>query len=115
MNTSSGGSSNNDSVDEYQNIELYKEMAVIEGSVRSGKILRMQLKNFMCHSNLIVDFNPNITIIVGNNGSGKSAILTALALGLGCRASSTSRSNSIKRSYLIIIYCKESSLNYFFS
>lgn len=78
-------------------------MAVIEGSVRSGKILKMQLKNFMCHTNLVVDFNPNITIIVGNNGSGKSAILTALALGLGCRASATSRSNSIKRRFFLII------------
>lgn len=77
-------------------------MAVVEGSVRSGKILKMQLKNFMCHTNLIVDFNPNITIIVGNNGSGKSAILTALALGLGCRAQTTSRSTSIKRRFLFI-------------
>lgn len=74
-------------------------MAAIEGSVRSGKIVRMQLKNFMCHTNLVVDFNSNITIIVGNNGSGKSAILTALALGLGCRASTTSRSSSIKRRF----------------
>lgn len=65
--------------------------------IRVGKIVRMQLKNFMCHSNLVVDFNQRTNLLVGNNGSGKSAVITALIIGLGAKASTTNRSKSIKR------------------
>lgn len=67
---------------------------------RAGKIIQIRLRNFMCHSNLIVDFNIRSNLIVGNNGSGKSAVITALILGLGSKASTTSRSKSIKRKYI---------------
>jgi structural maintenance of chromosomes protein 6 len=70
---------------------------LLESHVRSGKIQKMILKNFMCHSNLLVDFNKRVNLLVGNNGSGKSAVLTALIIGLGSKASETDRSSSIKR------------------
>lgn len=66
---------------------------------RAGKILQIRLRNFMCHANLVVDFNIRSNLLVGNNGSGKSAVITALILGLGSKASTTSRSKSIKRKY----------------
>lgn len=66
---------------------------------RSGKILAIKLKNFMCHRNLTVDFNQRTNLIVGRNGSGKSAILTALIIGLGAKANATDRSSNIKREY----------------
>ena len=69
----------------------------IQKYVRSGKILRMQLKNFMCHRNLVVEFNKRANLLVGNNGSGKSAVLAALTIGLGCSANLTNRSSSVKR------------------
>ncbi|XP_055546157.1 structural maintenance of chromosomes protein 6 [Wyeomyia smithii] len=69
----------------------------IKQNIRSGKILMMQLKNFMCHRNMIIDFNKRANLLVGNNGSGKSAILAALAVGLGCSANATNRSSSIKQ------------------
>lgn len=50
----------------------------------------------MCHSNFKVNLNNNVNVFVGLNGSGKSAILTAIAVGLGSKASSTSRSSSLK-------------------
>lgn len=56
----------------------------------------IHLKNFMCHSNFRVELNKNVNVLVGLNGSGKSAILTALAIGLGSKASSTARSTSLK-------------------
>lgn len=56
----------------------------------------MVLRNFMCHSLLEVDFETNINFIIGRNGSGKSAILTALVVGFGAKASVTNRGNSIK-------------------
>lgn len=69
----------------------------IEKYVRSGKILKMQLKNFMCHRNLVVEFNKRANLLVGNNGSGKSAVLAALTIGLGCSANLTNRSSSVKQ------------------
>lgn len=62
---------------------------------RSGKINKIILKNFMCHSNLIIEFNKNVNLLVGNNGSGKSAVLTALIVGLGSKSSATSRCTNI--------------------
>jgi len=50
----------------------------------------------MCHANLEVDFGPNINFIVGENGSGKSAILTALTVCFGTTAKQTNRASSLK-------------------
>lgn len=69
----------------------------IEQNIRSGKILKIQLKNFMCHRNMVVEFNKRANLLVGNNGSGKSAVLAALTIGLGCSASLTNRSSSLKQ------------------
>ncbi|KAK4884325.1 hypothetical protein RN001_000596 [Aquatica leii] len=63
---------------------------------RAGTIVRIVMKNFMCHSHLEVSFKHNINYIIGRNGSGKSAIMTALVVGLGGKASITNRGNSIK-------------------
>lgn len=68
----------------------------MELSTRSGKILTVKLRNFMCHANLTVDFNRRTNLLIGQNGSGKSAILTALIIGLGSKANATNRSSSIK-------------------
>ncbi|GCB60225.1 hypothetical protein scyTo_0009135, partial [Scyliorhinus torazame] len=66
-----------------------------EGDV--GIIESISLKNFMCHSCLgPFKFGPNVNFVVGNNGSGKSAVLTALIVGLGGKATATNRGYSIK-------------------
>lgn len=72
--------------------------------LRSGKVLRIELKNFMCHSNLAIDFNKRSNLLVGKNGSGKSAILAALIIGLGSKSSATSRCQNLKRKFLILIH-----------
>lgn len=61
-----------------------------------GIIESISLKNFMCHSRLTLRFTSSVNFVVGHNGSGKSAILTALIIGLGGKASSTSRGTSLK-------------------
>ncbi|KAI4490402.1 hypothetical protein M0802_010673 [Mischocyttarus mexicanus] len=61
-----------------------------------GKITRVAMQNFMCHDAMQVTLNQNVNFIVGRNGSGKSAILTALTVGLGAKANVTSRGVSIK-------------------
>ncbi|KAM4695476.1 structural maintenance of chromosomes protein 6 isoform 2-T2 [Discoglossus pictus] len=67
------------------------------GTGEVGIIESIYLKNFMCHSILgPFKFGPNVNFVVGNNGSGKSAVLTALIVGLGGKASITNRGSSIK-------------------
>ncbi|XP_041828358.1 structural maintenance of chromosomes protein 6 [Melanotaenia boesemani] len=62
-----------------------------------GLIESITLRNFMCHHSLgPFQFGPNVNFIVGNNGSGKSAILTALIVGLGGKATVTNRGVSLK-------------------
>ncbi len=68
----------------------------VNAELKSGRIRKIQLRNFMCHKNFEVDLNPSVNVFVGLNGSGKSAILTALAIGLGSKAQSTSRSTNLK-------------------
>lgn len=61
-----------------------------------GILERVECYNFMCHDHFQVELGPLINFIVGKNGSGKSAILTAITLCLGGKASATNRGQSLK-------------------
>ncbi|KAJ6256574.1 hypothetical protein Dda_8438 [Drechslerella dactyloides] len=61
-----------------------------------GTIELIRLENFMCHSCLEMKFGPFMNFVVGQNGSGKSAVLTALTLCLGAKAAVTNRGGNIK-------------------
>lgn len=65
-------------------------------AAESGIIESITCYNFMCHERLHVELGPLINFIVGENGSGKSAVLTALTLCLGGKASDTNRGGSLK-------------------
>ncbi|RDX68774.1 Structural maintenance of chromosomes protein 6A, partial [Mucuna pruriens] len=62
----------------------------------AGIIKRLRLENFMCHSKHETDFGSHVNFITGQNGSGKSAILTALCVAFGCRAKGTQRASTLK-------------------
>ncbi|XP_059213121.1 structural maintenance of chromosomes protein 6-like [Centropristis striata] len=63
----------------------------------AGIVESITLKNFMCHSLLgPFAFGSNVNFVVGNNGSGKSAVLTALIVALGGKANATNRGLSLK-------------------
>lgn len=47
------------------------------------KLVRLHLQNFRCFERLVVDFDPKLTVIVAENGAGKTSILDALAIGFG--------------------------------
>ncbi|QRD94161.1 hypothetical protein F9C07_2074795 [Aspergillus flavus] len=61
-----------------------------------GILERVECYNFMCHDHFYVELGPLINFIVGKNGSGKSAVLTAITLCLGGKASATNRGQSLK-------------------
>lgn len=74
-----------------------------------GSIKSIKLENFMCHSNFHLTLNPRINFISGLNGSGKSAIQTALVVGFGARASITNRASTLKS--LIRYGCSSASIS----
>ena len=65
-------------------------------AAENGIIESVTCTNFMCHSFLEISLGPLINFIIGHNGSGKSAILTALTICLGGKAAATNRGGSLK-------------------
>ncbi|MDI6644590.1 MAG: SMC family ATPase [Methanobacteriaceae archaeon] len=45
-------------------------------------IQKIKLENFKSHEYTVIDFNPGISIIMGENGAGKSSILEAISFAL---------------------------------
>ena len=62
----------------------------------NGIIEEVECFNFMCHEHLVIKLGPLINFIIGHNGSGKSAVLTALTLCLGGKATATNRGQNLK-------------------
>uniref|UniRef100_A0A4W3I2F4 Structural maintenance of chromosomes protein 6 n=1 Tax=Callorhinchus milii TaxID=7868 RepID=A0A4W3I2F4_CALMI len=76
---------------------MYNLFFLFQNEGEVGIIESISLKNFMCHACLgPFKFGPNVNFVVGNNGSGKSAVLAALIVGLGGKATATNRGYSIK-------------------
>ena len=63
----------------------------------NGILEEVMVENFMCHKHFRFPLGPLINFICGKNGSGKSAILTAISLCLGAKAASTNRGGSLKK------------------
>lgn len=85
------------------NIEELKRQRAIERKRRNpddlataGVVKEITLINFMCHENLTVSLAEKINFVVGHNGSGKSAILSGLAVALGAKATITGRGAGLK-------------------
>ncbi|KAM5463477.1 Structural maintenance of chromosomes protein 6 [Microsporum audouinii] len=104
MSSSSEGGEEEEEDEEEAEIGLRSTQAIHEKNSRRqenvaaehGIIERVDCYNFMCHEHFSVELGPLINFIVGKNGSGKSAILTALTLCLGGKASATNRGQSLK-------------------
>ncbi|KAJ2747378.1 Structural maintenance of chromosomes protein 6 [Coemansia sp. BCRC 34301] len=61
-----------------------------------GIVESVEIVDFMCHEKATVNLCPKVNFITGQNGSGKSAILTALIIALGGKANITNRASSLK-------------------
>lgn len=77
--------------------ERYERNAQRENHAADNAIIEeIVCTNFMCHSHLRIKVGPLINFIIGHNGSGKSAVLTALTLCLGGKATATNRGQALK-------------------
>eukprot|EP00249_Psilotum_nudum_P022184 c28410_g1_i1 orf=301-3471(+) len=68
----------------------------VASPAKAGTITRIKLENFMCHRSLSIEFIDYVNFITGQNGSGKSAILTALCVAFGIKARGTQRATTLK-------------------
>jgi chromosome segregation ATPase len=79
---------------------VQKHLRASEGkqntAAEQGIIEEVKCTNFMCHEQLTITLGPLINFIIGHNGSGKSAVLTALTLCLGGKATATNRGQNLK-------------------
>ncbi|KAF9777990.1 P-loop containing nucleoside triphosphate hydrolase protein [Thelephora terrestris] len=73
-----------------------KKHKVIGGVAAMGIIERVEMLDFMCHAYLKFNFGPQINFIIGHNGSGKSAVLTAITIAMGGKAAVTGRGSGLK-------------------
>ena len=80
---------------EDMDMESESDEEVIDGKKAGGIISYIYVENFMNHRKLEVPLNDSLNFITGKNGSGKSAIATALMICLGSRARSTGRGSSL--------------------
>lgn len=97
--TSFQGGSDNESLNDQEMALLSQHQSQHPGQNRAaenGIIESISCTNFMCHGFFEAKLGPLMNFIIGHNGSGKSAVLTALAICLGGKASSTNRGNSLK-------------------
>lgn len=49
-------------------------MTIEYNGYRPGSIKHVSVKNFMCHSNLVLNFGSGVNFVVGTNGSNNAII-----------------------------------------
>ncbi|KAL8705541.1 MAG: hypothetical protein Q9201_001358 [Fulgogasparrea decipioides] len=96
----SRGPSDDEELEEEQETQFRTQQrgsSALENAAADNGILEsVSCSNFMCHGYLEVALGPLINFIIGHNGSGKSAILTAVTICLGGKATATNRGQSLK-------------------
>ena len=60
-------------------------------------IARLHVKNYRCFKDTVVDFQPGLNVIIGENNSGKTTLLKALALVFASRRSKRPRIHDFNR------------------
>ncbi|EGC31844.1 hypothetical protein DICPUDRAFT_39291 [Dictyostelium purpureum] len=92
---SDSGSDSDDSDAENTKIREEAELRKLSTDPEAGIIESITLENFMCHRHFHISFGSNVNFISGENGSGKSAVMIALIIALGAKASFTNRGSKI--------------------
>ncbi|XP_015785462.1 structural maintenance of chromosomes protein 5 [Tetranychus urticae] len=67
----------------------------VDGPFSRGSIIRIRLKNFMTYKSVELHAGPYLNMVLGPNGTGKSALVCAIIVGLGGDPSATGRSGQL--------------------
>lgn len=62
---------------------------------QSGAIVKLRLRNFMTYNDVTIEPGPNLNMVIGPNGTGKSAIVCSIIVGLAGDVTLTGRANNI--------------------
>ncbi|KAM9855821.1 structural maintenance of chromosomes protein 5 [Aulostomus maculatus] len=71
------------------------EVAGADERFVEGSILRITMQNFLTYDDSVVYPGPNLNMIVGANGTGKSSIVCAICLGLAGKTSLLGRGDKV--------------------
>ncbi|XP_041656098.1 structural maintenance of chromosomes protein 5 isoform X2 [Cheilinus undulatus] len=66
-----------------------------DGNFVEGSILRITMKNFLTYDHSVVYPGPNLNMIIGANGTGKSSIVCAICLGLAGKPAILGRGDKV--------------------
>lgn len=94
--TNEGDSEDEESEEDEEGYQKEVELARSRGFAETGVLERITVYNFMCHECFEIPLGPNVNIINGRNGSGKSALVAALQVGLGARSKVTERGQKLE-------------------
>ncbi|XP_034028187.1 structural maintenance of chromosomes protein 5 [Thalassophryne amazonica] len=67
----------------------------VQANFVTGSIVRLTMKNFLTYDYSVVYPGPNLNMIVGANGTGKSSIVCAICLGLAGKTSVLGRGDKV--------------------
>uniref|UniRef100_A0A8C3G3P1 Structural maintenance of chromosomes protein 5 n=1 Tax=Cyclopterus lumpus TaxID=8103 RepID=A0A8C3G3P1_CYCLU len=67
----------------------------VDGRFVEGSILRITMKNFLTYDYSVLYPGPNLNMIVGANGTGKSSIVCAICLGLAGKTAILGRGDKV--------------------
>jgi chromosome segregation ATPase len=67
----------------------------VRGEYRHGSVVRIEMHNFVTYNSCVVYPGARLNVVIGPNGTGKSTLVCALALGLGGPTSILGRAKDV--------------------
>jgi len=65
--------------------------------------VRIQCENFLTYRSVIINPGPRLNVVVGPNGTGKSSIVCAIAIGLCANPKLLGRSDKIEEFIMQVV------------
>lgn len=75
--------------------ENTRRIDIGEGGYQAGAIVRVKLTNFVTYASAEFFPGPNLNMVIGPNGTGKSSLVCAIALGLGYSTKTLGRATAV--------------------
>ncbi|KAI2637797.1 P-loop containing nucleoside triphosphate hydrolase protein [Hypomontagnella submonticulosa] len=69
--------------------------AIATGEFQTGAIVRVLVENFVTYEHAEFNPGPNLNMVIGPNGTGKSSLVCAICLGLGYHPKHLGRASSV--------------------